>query len=360
MGGDFEKSFVMATSKELQQYKKYYGPEPSGPFNNVASLIRAYSWYEGICDSAEAKEWLVEYATKNYNHNLKAVKAVNLTHISRAACWSAKMLLNGMKLPESVVDKLHNYLDSLTYEADEPEVSTPKAKVQDSDPLISEIEDQIDRFMNGETTITFNIYEALKNGATKEQARKVITHYKPWLEELELIGKNPDVKEGYSRYSKAQVKIFRDFASEIVGDCERFLSNAKKARKPRKAKAKSANQILRHFKYMKAHDKLKIQSVNPEQIIGAKQLFVLNTKNNVLTMFVAKDGGLGVNRTAITNYDEKLTKSKRVGRKVETVIASVLNGTKREREGVFDKVSSDYINTTDRMNDATVLLKAVK
>src|SRR5690606_30992533 len=147
----------------------------------------------------------------------------------------------------------------------------------------------------------------------------------------------------------------------IVDDCDKFLSNVKKERKPRKKREKSVDSLLKHFKYQQNDTALKLTSEDPAKIIGSTSIYVLNTKYKTLTVFHAKNGEtLSINRTAIANYDEKTSRTKRAGRALNKVIDAINNGTKKSRIKVIDTIKTDDAKFTDRLNDSCIILKVDK
>jgi hypothetical protein len=101
-----------------------------------------------------------------------------------------------------------------------------------------------------------------------------------------------------------------------------------------------------------------LASINPETIIGSQTLWTFNTGNNTLSVFNAVDrAGLSVNRTAITNYDPKTSKSMRIGRKTAERLKSVLTGGKIVLRKVQDEMNNEV---SERINISTILLKTVR
>ena len=89
------------------------------------------------------------------------------------------------------------------------------------------------------------------------------------------------------------------------------MQEAKVNKKPRARKAKPVEKIVGKLKYAKANDQLKLVSVNPADIIGAKELWVFNVKTRKLGNYVAADfQELGVKGTTITGFSESLSVQK--------------------------------------------------
>ena len=343
------------TNKNVMTYRKAFGDEPI-KIDSISDLARAYYWYGYMYDSDQSRQWLLEYTKYNHPDKVKAVSEIDIVMNGLTDGWTARMLLNGLSLPPSSTKRLEKLIvNSRSYEATKTEIKDRNDKI---DQYLPDFEDAVDN------ASPFSAYEYLtRNSVPQSYAKRIGDYYTPWLEELResLSTKDDQLKEGY-RYLNASKKKERiAFLSSIVEDCNRFIDNKNKTRKPRKKKPQSVANKLKFFKYMASFDKLKITSVDPLRIVGAKQLFTFNTKNNVMTIYNAKDGnGLDVHRTSITNFDEKTTKAKRVGRKQKEVIETVLNGTKPSRDKVLETLNVSYIAVPERINTDVVLLRVVK
>lgn len=342
--------------------KKYLGKEEPKRVESVSDLIRAYSWYRAMNDIDDAREWLIAYAKVNNPKAIPAIKQLNTVTMELTMGWIARMYTNGVSLPEGVVSKLDNWLKEITKYVikkndDKKEHvvrSTPKDRIGEFLPDFEDALDTLDE--------SFSAYQYLTSKEVPQiYIKRVSDYYQPQLDEVERALKkaDKDLTEAYSIYRKRDLTKIRDYLKGIVTDCDRALGNARKARRPRKPRKKSVEQLLKHFQFMEKHDGLEIVSENPEKIIGAKHLIALNTSNNVLTVYTAKDGGLNVHRSGIVNFDEKLSKSKRVGRRIKDVI-EISNGGSRGAIKVLDKVNSSELEANSRINKNTILLRIIR
>ena len=206
----------------------------------------------------------------------------------------------------------------------------------------------------------WSCYEYLKkNKATPLQAGAVAKRLLGQVEELIEALENPDdqLKEAYSRYTKKEMNAMLDLYSGIVIDADRYADTNKKIRSPRKKKAPSVEKLLKTFKYSRGVDKFKIASIDPAKLIGAQELYMFNSKNNLLTVLKAQDrAGLSVKGTTIIGYDTKTSYCKTIGRKTQEVIDQVLKSGKVALRKLQDDKSKPV--TTTRTNESTVLLKA--
>ena len=150
-----------------------------------------------------------------------------------------------------------------------------------------------------------------------------------------------------------------DTLNKLVEDAEKYGSVTKKTRTPRKPRAVSVEKKLKHLKYQKEDNTLKIASINPEKILGAQELWTFNTKYKVVTVFRAIDrGGLQINRSSITGFDEKASESKGCGRKPEIVLDKLQNGGKIVLKKLMSELKTDKPLQV-RINENTILMKVM-
>ena len=343
--------------------QKYLGGEPKFNPEEIISgtnLIRTYNWYNHFMDAEKSKTFLNEYCKAN------DIEVDITKHNKNTFGWIARILSMGGRVEESAFHQFTGYLSNLRGHppSDNQAVSDNQVvmeSIADSkiDVWMAQIEEAIDNY-----NTSFDMYSFLTtNSIPQMYARQIADFYKRVSEELVLAYEKKDeqLTEAYRNYSRSELKKFRVFVDSIIENCEKYLGNVKKERKPRKPMTKSVSSILKHFKYLEHDNNLKISSEDPSKILGASAVYVLNTKYNTLTMFVAKDAnGFGISRTAISNYDEKQSMTKRAGRKLDEVINQITTGTKRSRLKVMDKISTDPSKFTDRLNEHSLILKIDK
>jgi hypothetical protein len=341
--------------------QKYMGKEPEflpqSPEMGKIELIRALSWYSHFKLPEDSTAYLAAYCEQQ---KLK----VNLdNHKSLTYGWVARMLMRGAEIDSNTIDNFGNYIKQLG-----PAVAKVPVEAVDTGPLytankldqwLPDFEDAVDNYSE-----PFDSYGYIRShNIPQTYVRQIAEYYAPLLEELELVYAKTDeqVNEAYKSLSRVKLRSYKARVSTIIEDCGKFVGNTKKERKPRKKKVKSAESLLKYFKYQQHDDTLKIVSDDPSKIIGAAAIYVYNTRYGIATMFTAKDDtGLSINRTAIINFNEAQSVSKRVGRKKAEFIAAVGSGTKRSRPKVFDMIKSDPIKLNERINENCIILKVDK
>ena len=345
---------------------KYLGEEPvlKGAIDDSA-LGKALTWYNYMCEDNDAREYIIEYlkSTKQ-DALLKKFRRVPLSRVPKTFAWVYRIVSRGGSIhPDTLMRADRAIQESLNYmEAegiDDPKPVVEKPSIQERvkervNEIIGDVECILD---SGELV---NIYEWLqKNTIPPAHAKKIAEFYKPLRDEYAhaLTVDN----EGYEHYTKSQMKTKLGYIVRLVEDCERFAGNVKKARAPRKKKAPTVDKLLKHFQYQKDSNEYKLQSVAPESILGAQELWAFNTKYKTLSVFRARGhAGLSIRRTSIDGYDSESSLTKRIGRKPEEYIKKVLNGGKIVLRKLMDEINADPSTFSDRINNNTILLKVVR
>lgn len=353
-----------ATRTSLIMDQKYLGKEPTfnGEVLTQLNLIKVLNWYNHFKQLDDSKEYLAEFCKEH------KIKIHISTHKITTFGWLARILSRGGKFEDQTMIRFTDYLQELMKKRNNAREESVEAK---TDELVEEkevnrlgiwmpdFEEAIDKYKEA-----FDAYGYIRsNNIPQIYVKQIAERYQGLLEELEIAYAKSDdqVNEAYRCYTRTELKALRTRVQSIIEDANKFLGNVKKERKPRKKKVKSTESILKHFKYQVRDDKLKLSSEDPSKIIGASAIYVLNTRYNTLTAFIAKDDtGLSVNRTSITNFDEAKSQTKRVGRKLQVMIDAVNNGTKRTRPKVLELIKSEAIKLAERINENSLILKVDK
>jgi hypothetical protein len=207
----------------------------------------------------------------------------------------------------------------------------------------------------------FKVLNLLKGkGAKAAHARIIRDFYARDLAELEELASGngcEQLREGYSHRSKKQIKNFIVFLTEIKNACEMLMQEAKVNRAPRKTKAVSKDKLVAKLKYMKTNEPLKLVSINPTDIIGAKELWVYNTKSRKLGKYVANEyQDLAVKGTSIMNFSEALSICKTL-RKPEEKLKEFKAAGKVQLRKFLEDINATDTRMNGRINEEIILLK---
>jgi hypothetical protein len=98
-------------------------------------------------------------------------------------------------------------------------------------------------------------------------------------------------------------------------------------------------------------------SINPQDVIGVKELWVYNTKSRKLGKYVATEfSELGIKGTSIVNYDEIKSVQKTL-RKPEEQLKEFKAAGKVQLRKFLDDIKAVDIKLNGRINEEVVLLK---
>ena len=246
------------------------------------------------------------------------------------------------------------------------DVYTPsiQERVRDASMLMTEeIETAIENFQTDPEAFdpkAFKILNVLKAKQAKAAHARIIREfYTRDLEELieAASTKDEQLKEAYSHLSKVQLRKITAFYQEIVSACEMLAQEAKVNRKPKAKKAVPAEKIVAKLKYKKADEPLKLVSINPADILGAKELWTYNTKSRKLGKYVASEfADLGVKGTSIVNFDEHKSVQKTLRKPIDQLKEFKAAGKVALRK-FLDDINAVDTKMNGRINEEIMLLK---
>lgn len=230
--------------------------------------------------------------------------------------------------------------------------------------MTEELEDALESFHVDPDNFdpkAFKVLNLLKGKQVKAAHARIIKDcYSRDLAELEELasGKGCEqLREGYSHRSRKQIKSLIAFYQEIHSACDMLMQEAKVNRAPRAKKAVPVEKIVGKLKYMKQNEPLKLVSINPADIIGAKELWVFNTKTRKLGRYLAKEySELSVKGTSIINFDENTSVQKTV-RKPEEKLKEFKAAGKVQLRKFLDEINATDTKMNGRVGEDTVLLK---
>ena len=264
-------------------------------------------------------------------------------------------------------DDIDPEVEAAEKEAAKSQIYTPTIQERVRDAAMNmteELEDAYHAFQTDPENFdpkAFKILSLLRGkGVKAAHARIIKDFYARDLAELnELASGKADeqLREGYSHRSRKQIKNFIVFLQEIESACKMLMEEAKVNKKPRAKKAVPAEKIVGKLKYMKTFEALKLVSINPADILRAKELWVYNTKNRKLGRYVTTEfSELGVKGTTITGFDEHNSICKTL-RKPEEKLKEFKAAGKVALRKFLDDINATDTKMNGRINEDTILLK---
>jgi hypothetical protein len=351
----------------------FSGSEPKYSVELTSSeLMQTLSWYAQNKVTKDAVKYACDYFKKF--HKLDASTALK----NKVATFGfvCRIITNGGSLPskdkvwfDAEVQKVKEDLQTnLSLQPSQTVVKTNVISIQDrirdkANECIAELESQVDDFVLSGCSANVSPYGIFHTMNIKDAQTKYINEWaKSKRIEFDdvLNTDDPLIKEGYSNFTKPQLKKLIGYFDQVILDCQKLSGDSVKSRKPRKRKAKSPEQLVSKLKYMYEFPDLKLKSIKPNEVIGCMSLWIYNTKTRKLGVYHADDaGGLSVKGSSILNYTESKSVQKKL-RKPEVTLPEVLNGGKVFLRNVMDGIRAVESNLTGRINSDTILLKVTK
>src|SRR6056300_851237 len=360
------KSKIQAMASRLNSTAKTIVTEE----DYQSTLMKALAQYNQVDDKTLAKA--VINFVKKQDKNKAAI-------LSKAANWElitpGKLVMiqntgylspdHTKVLKQKIEEVYQKYIKVMKEEAkDDVKESKPKAPVISIDQRIidaartqsEDIDYAIDEYINTKASSFSTKAFLLKNGTSGAVAKKIADYYEYPLKEAQeaLAGECEQLVEGYSFFTKAELKKFIAFLQSIVDECRQ---HAVVVKKPRTVRAKPPGINVKRMKYKVKFDELNMRSVDPAGIVGADMVYVYNTKNRKLFKYEAEDNsGLTVKGTTIINYSVARSEAKTI-RKPEVFFKN-LKMAKREVNKQFNDLKTKGSAVNGRVNQDCLILGA--
>jgi len=329
-------------------------------------LIPVLNWYHANKDTKDATRYINDYVKK---HKIKGKLDTNENILT--AGWICRIVNNGTQVPDNVTEYLQTHLPSLfKIEKTTPTTTTEpvdKVSIQDRlrdkvSEIAGELEGALDDLIISKFKTQTSPYGIMQGSVKSVHATKIIDIFKKRRTEFDevLHTKDEQIIEGYSNFSKIELKKLVSYCDLIITDANKLSDEAKVTRKPRIRKAKTPEQLTAKVLLCESSVDYNLKSCDAKDIIGASSIWVFNIKNKKLGVYHALDSeGFGVKGTTLTNYSEMKSIQKTL-RKPEEVLPEVVKGGKVFLRNVLTELTTKDSALSGRLNNDTILLKVIK
>lgn len=246
-----------------------------------------------------------------------------------------------------------------------PKVISPVERIQmkvDA-TILSELDEWEDDFMVNRKIENYNMFEQLKKHEIPANGcARIAKHITDRLGEYEgaYTRSDKDLVEGYSNYSRPELKKMVGYLKEQLAAVESHQTVKKAVRKPRVQKPKSAMKQIERLKFEKENNDFKLASINPVTVIGAQTLYTFHTASRTLTEYVSeRAAGFEIKGTTLVGFDIEKSRSIRL-RKPEDVLPIVLKKTKNQIDKAWSSLTTKQSSPNGRINDKTILLRVLE
>jgi len=358
-------------ARSLDANDIFAGAEPKfdGPVSKL-DFMKMLNWYAQNRDYKDSQKWVTDFFKKKLK---QPISTAALKTCQANFGFICRIVTNGTILQDKDIIWFDNHVKRLLEIKDvEVKIDAEKPKnvisIQDrvrekASDCIGELEGAFDDYMLSDFKENISPYGIMHTRAMKAMH---VTHIIEWAKKVRaeydeaLHTKDEQLREGYSNFTKPDLKKMIAFGDLIISDAMRITGESVQSRKPRKRKVKSPDELVKKLKYCLKFDELKLESVKPKDIIGCSQLFVYNTKTRKLGCYIANDvSGLSVKGSSITEFSETKSIQKTL-RKPDVTLPEVLKGGKVLLRNIIADIRAKESCLTGRINGDTILLRTVK
>jgi hypothetical protein len=370
---------------------KYMGDEPSWKFQpeaerRVGQLSNAFNWYNYYLGKKEAKEFVVDWLDRHEDKNAKAFRGIPEQSISGTMGWLCRMNTMGLELNEHELLHIENHVSELLNKhkpakklsekaqasADakaEQQAETARVTIQDRlrekiSECAGEIEGMFDDFIvaGAKMSADYKPITLLRGmNVAPQMVSTIVDHWKKRVDEIEQVidGKDAQLVEGYSPWTKTQLKNFLKFSEQVIADCNNYVQIKKVERKPRAKKAVSPEKQASKFKFLKDFPELKLTSEAPTKLVGASEAWLYDTKKRKLIHVVSDQhlGSFSVKGSSIVGFDTGGTNQKTLRKPAEQIKALLAGGKPAQRK-YFKDIRATEVKFNGRGNENLIILKA--
>jgi hypothetical protein len=368
----------MATEAQIERKKEKYNSamekirgtsgEPNVKKETYSiDIMNAFNWYSINTENKVLRKYAISY--------MKFLKRTELTYcFTEATDFELRQIgiIGRLVMTDQYVSE--NHIAAISAKMDllfdkYKKVDTKGEKVSDSSVSVQdrvlesalkhagEIDGFIDEFIINKSSDFSAKKYLLSNSISGAVSKKIAENFQPVERELAeaLRGTDEQLVEGYSYFTKAQLKKFYDFVKGIIDDCNQQLVNSKSTKSPRARKPVPPIKLVQRLKYMKEFPDLQLKSITPTSIIGASELWVFNTKSRRLSVY---KGDLSVKGTSIIGYDVAGSNTKLVRKPEEFFKKNEI--TKKVLNVAFKEINAKMSTPNGRINDDCVLIGVFK
>ena len=311
--------------------------------------------------------------------SIKKIRGAKDWQIGTTVGSVARMLNNGCppmdNLLSAIRKKIKELPDVIIEEKEEIKKLAPVISIQErmkinlNEFLGEHVEGEIDAFFDNGLKSDFKMSNALQLKEITGKAAALIpamysqevADFNTLLNPVEKDDEYEQLVEAYP-YKKAEIKRILEFYNMLIEDAIHHSNIQKANRKVRARKAPSKEKQVAKLKYKVNDDKYKLVSIDPQNIIGAQELWVFNVKTRKIGKYIATNGfsvgQLGIKGTTITGFDDVKSIQKTL-RKPEESLKEFASAGKVVLRKFLDNLTTTGIKLNGRINNDVILLKVI-
>jgi hypothetical protein len=189
-------------------------------------------------------------------------------------------------------------------------------------------------------------------GVKPREAKEVSLHFEKMLDEINSVieRSDEDLVEGWSYLNMTKLKRLQNYLELIVDE---FKTRGTIKRRKKKI---SPEKLVKSVKYM-VTDKELGESIEPQNIIGARGVLLYNIKQKKIS-FYSSENGLSVQGTTLKNFDKAIVK--KCGRKPSTWIKELTSYAINRMINEINNLKATQQQVTGRINKDTLIMRIIK
>ena len=309
----------------------------------ITALTKAFTWYNYFYGKKDARDMIVNYLeAHDRKADVRLLKGIPDSAVRLTTGWLCRMSIVGLELSEkeelSLQTQLREILDSKQNEVAEAVVEDATTKITIQDRLrekvsecIGEIDGLFDEFITAGAKMSpdYKPVTLLRSMNIAPQMVSLISDvWKRRLDEFEAVvaGKDSHLVEGYSHFSKIQMRNVIKFCEAVINDCGAYVQIKKVERKPRK------------FKILAEFAELKLKSLPAAQLVDKTEAWLYDSKKRKLIHLVADEytKAFTVKNNSVIGFSTAETQQKTLRKPAEQLKAITAAGKPAARKAFKD------------------------
>ena len=359
---------------------KYTGLEPTWRVqptdDRTSQLSAAFSWYNYFYGKKDAREMLVAYLEHNGRKaDVRALKGVPDSAIRLTTAWLCRMSMVGLDLTDTEQVRLEGYIQEIL-KAREPEAAVVEAVPAVAKPNIQdrlrekvsecagELDGMFDEFVvNGaKMSADYKPISVIRGmNVAPQMISDIANLWKHKLAEFEtaIEGKDAQLAEGYSNFTKIQMRNIVKFCETVINDCGAYVQIKKVERKPRKVKSVPPEKRAAKFKVLMEFAELKLKGLPAASLVDKAEAWLYDTKKRKLIHLVADSHtqAFTVKSNSIIGFSTIETMQKTV-RKPADVVRAVQAAGKPAARKIYKDLTTTETPFNGRGTENLMILKA--
>lgn len=362
---------------------KYWGFEPlfeKQPTEfRKSALAEAFNWYGRFYGRKTAKTLMVQYLELHGRKNeAKLVNKLDESEFRITFCWLARISLRGLELTKDEADRLEKDIQRLVALAkllievkavEKSSIGGPNVQARMRAKAMEaggELEGMLDKYVS----LGLKANHDLKPVEVLMEKNVMVQHMSPlteaWTKKQDEIaevlkGKDAQLVEGYSRFSKVQLKNLSKFIDHVLSDLNSYASMKKAAKAPRKRKVIPVEKIVRRLKHTMAFkdapNKIDLVGMSPTKIHGASEAWVYDTRRRKMHHYVADDysKSLTVKGNTLLGFDTKTSEIKTLRKAAQQI--KEITGSRPAGRKFFKEIRAVSTTPKGRFNAHMIILR---